>query len=305
MTLNQLIYFEKVAEIENMGLAANLLHIAQPSLSISISNLEKELNLTLFNRVGHKLFLTLDGQQFLAHTKKILAEVQETQIHMRSLSADRDVEVRIGCISPVLYDYLPRNIREFQTHSKIKDIKFDFITDFTPRLIQMLKEGYFDFVLCSRSSDGELGQELVFSERLVLLCPVGAYVPGSWGEILGQTLIDFQEISSFHDELHLLLDRHGLRPVFVHKAPDEESVASLVAHGFGYAICPLVDILEKMNVRIVPLPEPNEDFVRRIYLTQLIRRPPIGNAQKFFEYLRQNSRIIMPPKTLINGVDNL
>ncbi len=53
MTLNQLIYFEKVAEIENMGLAANLLHIAQPSLSISISNLEKELNLTLFNRVGH------------------------------------------------------------------------------------------------------------------------------------------------------------------------------------------------------------------------------------------------------------
>ena len=125
----------------------------------------------------------------------------------------------------------------------------------------------------------------------MLLCPPGAYVPKTWGEIMGVELVDYQEVSSFRDELHLLLDRHGLRPCFVHKAPDEESVASLVAHGFGYAICPLVDILAKMNVQIVSLPEPNDDFVRRVYLTQLIRRPPIGNARKFFEYLAYNSGI--------------
>ena len=43
MTLNQMIYFQKIAELGNMGQAARALSISQPSLSVSISNLEKEL----------------------------------------------------------------------------------------------------------------------------------------------------------------------------------------------------------------------------------------------------------------------
>ncbi len=269
-----------------MGLAADILHISQPSLSISISNLEKELSLTLFNRVGRKLFLTLDGEQLLIHTKKILAEVRDTHAHMLSLSADRQTEVRIGCISPMLYDYLPRSIREFQARTRIKDIKFDFVANHTLILIRMMKDGYFDFILSSRSNDPELSQHLVYSEPLVLLCPPDSYVPGTWPEILEQTLIDIEEISSFHDELHLLLEQHDLHPLFVHKAPDEESIASLVSYGFGYAICPSLKILDKMNVQITPLPAPNEDFVRKVYLTQLLCRPPIGNAKRFFDYLK-------------------
>ena len=186
----------------------------------------------------------------------------------------------------MLYDYLPRSIREFQALTKIKDIKFDFIANHTPILIRMLKEGYFDFILSSHSSDPELSQQLVYSNPLVLLCPPNAYVPKTWNEILEQTLIDFQEISAFHDELHLLLEQHGLHPLFVHKAPDEESIASLVSYGYGYAICPSLNILEKMNIQITPLPTPNEDFARKIYLTQLLYRPPIGNAKQFFDYLK-------------------
>lgn len=291
MTLNQLAYFEKITETGNMGLAASLLHISQPSLSVAISNLEQELKVTLFNRIGRKIFLTTDGQQFLIHVKKILEEVKEAQIHMSSLSADRATEIRIGCISPVLYDYLPRSIQEFQKASKIKDLKFDFIADYTPRLIQMLKDGYFDFILSSRSNDLEINQQLTSSEPLVLLCPPSAYVPKTWEEILKLTLIDFQEVSSFHYELHMLLDQHKLQPKFVHKAPDEESVASLVSHGYGYAISPLLNIFEKMNLQITPLPEPNEDFIRGIYLTQLLYRPPIGNAKKFFDYLKTHSNL--------------
>ena len=291
MTLNQLTYFEKIAEVGNMGLAASLLHVAQPSLSISISNLENELNVTLFNRVGRKLFLTLDGEQFLVHAKRILWEVREAQIHMRSLSTDREIEIRIGCISPVIHEYLPKSIKDFQEASNIKNLKLDFMINHTEHLIQKLKDGYFDFLLCSHSNDPELYQQLIFSEPLVLLCPPGSYVPKTWDEILQQTLIDFQEVSSFHDELHLLLAKHQIQPVFVHKAPGEESIGSLVSHGYGYAICPLVNILKKMDLQITPLPEPNEDFIRGIYLTQLLRRPPIGNAKQFFEYLRVNSKI--------------
>ena len=61
MTLNQLLYFQKIAAMGNMGKAAKALHISQPSLSVSISNLEKELNLSLFHRNGHNLELSAEG----------------------------------------------------------------------------------------------------------------------------------------------------------------------------------------------------------------------------------------------------
>ena len=60
MTLNQLLYFQKIAAMGNMGKAAKALHISQPSLSVSISNLEKELNLSLFHRNGHNLELSAE-----------------------------------------------------------------------------------------------------------------------------------------------------------------------------------------------------------------------------------------------------
>lgn len=291
MTLNQLIYFEKIAETESVGLAASVLHISQPSLSISLSNLEKELNVTLFNRIGRKLFLTQNGEQFLIHTKKILAEVRDAKNHMQFISADKEKQIRIGCISPVLYDYLPLRIKEFQETLKNQEIKVDFITDHTSQLLPMLKDGYFDFLLCSKSEDSTIYQELIFSEPLVLLCPPGAYIPKTWEELLEQKLIGFHQRSAFHYELHSLLIKNGMQPSYIHIAPSEQSVASLVAHGYGYAICPLVKLLENMNIQIAPLPEPHEGFERGVFLTQLINRPPLGVAKRFLEYLRKHSGI--------------
>ncbi|HQO95375.1 MAG TPA: LysR family transcriptional regulator, partial [Sedimentibacter sp.] len=54
MTLQQLHYFRVLAKVENYTKAAGILHIAQPSLSYSISQLESELNIKLFERHGKK-----------------------------------------------------------------------------------------------------------------------------------------------------------------------------------------------------------------------------------------------------------
>ena len=52
MTLNQLIYFCRLAETEHYGQAAKALYISQPSLSKSIGLLEEELKVSLFERRG-------------------------------------------------------------------------------------------------------------------------------------------------------------------------------------------------------------------------------------------------------------
>lgn len=286
MTLNQLLYFEKITETQNMGRAAKLLHISQPSLSIALSNLEKELNVELFNRIGHRLLLSNEGEQFLVHVKKILREVRDAELHMQSLSADRNLQIRIGCLVPVLYDYLPRLIHDFLALPENHLLKIDFTTNNTSKLIPMLKEGYFDYIICSKQDDPELIQTELISEPYVLLCPPGAQVPTTWNDILAQNLIGFQQTAAAHHEIHTALVQQDIQPTYVYRAPDEESIASLVSHGLGYGIVPKVQALENFNLQIVPLPDTGIAFVRKIYLTQLINRPAIGAAKRFLNYLK-------------------
>lgn len=60
MTLQQLTYLVKVAECGNITEAAEQLYISQPSMSTAISNLEKEMGITAFNRTKKGVTVTRD-----------------------------------------------------------------------------------------------------------------------------------------------------------------------------------------------------------------------------------------------------
>lgn len=64
MNLTQLKYFTEVVKTMNMTKAATKLHVAQPSISRSIRELENELGVSLFIRQGKKLILTAQGNYF-------------------------------------------------------------------------------------------------------------------------------------------------------------------------------------------------------------------------------------------------
>lgn len=84
MNLSQLYYFRKLAELEHYGKASEELFITQPSLSNSIGNLEKELGVPLFERVGRNVRLTSYGAEFNEHVCVALSEIDKA---MRSYEA--------------------------------------------------------------------------------------------------------------------------------------------------------------------------------------------------------------------------
>lgn len=285
MTLNQMIYFQKIAQLGNMGRAARVLNISQPSLSVAISNLEKELNLSLFLRDGRKLTLSAEGRQFLAHVEGILADVQEAQLHMQSLSANRDIMIRVGCISPLMLEALPRTVRAFLSKPGNSHMKVDFRTDNTSTLITRLRDGYCDFLICSLSKEEDLIQTELSAEPYVLLSPPGREVPQTWDGLFSQDVIGFQEQTRAFSEIQEMLGEYDVTSVYTHNAPDEASIAALVSYGFGYGIVPKVPLLKNYDLQISPLPSPNGSLTRRIYLTRLVNRPPVGAAKRFVKYL--------------------
>ena len=73
MNSKKLKYIITIAELKSISKAANELFISQPSLSSILSNLEKELGVTLFNRSTSPLSLTYAGEKYIKIAKEILS----------------------------------------------------------------------------------------------------------------------------------------------------------------------------------------------------------------------------------------
>ena len=70
LDLRQLRYFIAVAEQENVGRAAELLHISQSPLSRQIRQLEDQLGVLLFERVKKRVRLTQEGRDLLGEAPR-------------------------------------------------------------------------------------------------------------------------------------------------------------------------------------------------------------------------------------------
>ena len=64
MTLQQLRYLVEISKCQSITLAAQRLFIAQPSLSKSIKDLEKEFDITILERTRHGVSFTVEGLEF-------------------------------------------------------------------------------------------------------------------------------------------------------------------------------------------------------------------------------------------------
>ena len=83
MDTRQLRHFRAVAETLHFGRAAEQLGMTQPPLSQSIIALERELGAPLFVRTKRQVALTPFGEQWLAHVKTALEELEEFFIGFR------------------------------------------------------------------------------------------------------------------------------------------------------------------------------------------------------------------------------
>ncbi|MGN0536630.1 MAG: LysR family transcriptional regulator [Acutalibacteraceae bacterium] len=71
MTLQQLHYAITISETGSLNKAAEILYVAQPSLTGSMQELEKELGITIFHRSGRGVSLTNDGLEFITYARQV------------------------------------------------------------------------------------------------------------------------------------------------------------------------------------------------------------------------------------------
>ena len=88
MELIQIRYFITAAQFQNLSRAASVLHVTQPALSKSISKLESELGVRLFDRSGKKVTLNKNGEQFLKYAINSIQELDDAVTAVNSQVPD-------------------------------------------------------------------------------------------------------------------------------------------------------------------------------------------------------------------------
>ena len=96
MELRHLRYFVSVAETASVSKAALRVHISQPALSRQIRDLETELGLRLFDRVGRRIRLTAEGQDLLERSRDVLARADAIGERARDLTTGAAGRLRVG-----------------------------------------------------------------------------------------------------------------------------------------------------------------------------------------------------------------
>ena len=86
MELLQLYYFKALAEREHLTQTAQSLMIAAPTLSATISRLEKELGVKLFDRVGRNIQLNENGRILLKYVNEMFNAMQNARTELRDLN---------------------------------------------------------------------------------------------------------------------------------------------------------------------------------------------------------------------------
>ena len=134
MTLQQLRYVITVAQKGTISEAAKELFISQPSLTNAIRELEKEMNITIFNRTNKGVAVSTEGEQFLGYARQVLEQANLLESAYKTSVRDKQrfsvstqhyafvVNAFVDLIKELPQNEYDFSIRETQTYEIIDDV---------------------------------------------------------------------------------------------------------------------------------------------------------------------------------------
>lgn len=268
MNLSHLRYFVQLAKTGHYTRTAEQLYITQPSLSHAISQMEHELGVPLFEKAARGVTLTQFGQQFLESVQQSLSILDES-VHYLQQCAKGSGIIRLGLLRTLGVDYVPKLASEYIKLHPERKIEFTFQTGITSELLDKLKRREFDLVFSSKAPDEyNLTSLPVTHQDLVLIVPANHPLSArhtiELSEILDEPFIQFSHGSGLRYVVDGLFKSIDAAPTTAYETQEDQVVAGMVAHGFGIAIVPYMDMLLRLNVKILQIARPNPD--RKFFL---------------------------------------
>ena len=282
MNLFYLRYFVTLARVKHYTRAAEQLCITQPSLSHAISQLENELGVPLFEKSGRNTTLTRFGEEFLVCAEHTLSTLDAGVSSIRK-SARGEGLSRLGFLRTLGVEFIPRLAAGFLKKNAELDIHFTFHTGVTQHLLEGLAARKYDLIFCSEPLEKEnLTVIPIQKQDLVLITPKDHPLASRNDIDLEETLlyphIFFDKSSGIRNVVDRMFSQIGRQPEIAYETEEDQVIAGLVAQKFGIALVPYMDLLLKLDVKILSIRSPSCERAifmindNRIYMPPAVKR---------------------------------
>jgi DNA-binding transcriptional LysR family regulator len=263
MQFQQLQYFVAVAETRHFTRAADLVHVAQPSLSQQIKALERELGADLFLRARGNITLTDAGEALLPLARRILADADTARHEVLELVQLRSGRIRLGATPSLCTGLLPDVLRAF--HDRYPGIRLLIEEGGSHDLVRELARGALDLalvVLPLPTPSPALTTVELLREDLVVVSSPEAPAPGRGrtvriSDLEGERLVMFRHGYDLRELTVAACRTEGFEPDFAVEGGEMDAVLGFVRAGLGVAVVPrMVATKSGRGLRVTPLARP-------------------------------------------------
>src|SRR3954447_8214965 len=237
--------FAAVAEELHFGRAARSLHMTQPPLTQAIAQLERLLEVRLFERTKRSVSLTPAGSALLPQVHELLARARALPAQARAAAGGELGRLRIAFVSTVGFALLPQWLRAFR--ARHPQVQMELIEATGDVQVEAFARGEIDagFMLHSPGFAPQgLEHRAVAREPLVLAVPeahpFADAVRLALPQVLTEPLVIFPRriVPSLHDAVLGMYHVAGRDPRIVQEAIQMQTIVNLVSAGLGIAWVP-------------------------------------------------------------------
>lgn len=297
MNMEQIEAFIFVALTGSFSKTAELLYLSQPTVSMRIKALETSMGCKLFQRTGHTISLTKEGDLFLPYAKNILHMLQEGQQAIQRSYGDVEGELVISTVFVAAFYILPDLVEQFQ--KQYPKIKLTILTGHSHQVLDMVLNHEVAFGIAREVTHPQINRIQLMSDDMVLaIYPEHSFVSRqevSIEEVARERLILFNRGSLDWKLISTAFSHHQLQNNVVMEVDNIEVVKRMVKQKLGIAFLPRFSIQkdlsagELLEVTVHSLPQINRNF-ELIYLKDT---PFHGIMRTFIDFLMQ-SKVLQP-----------
>lgn len=310
MRIEQLQSFLAIAETGSFQQAARICDCTQSTISRQLQSLEDDLGISLFHRHQHAK-LTVGGEKFLPHARKICQEWTLARAAIADLLAGNQPELCVAAIHSVCAHFLPPILQEF--YRRYPQIQLRVTALGSDRALKVLKDGLVDIAIVMDNPLFTASSDLVvrnlYRESIEILMsaqhPLTRYDRVPWAELVKYPQVVFKDGYGMQRLVREQFHKQGceLRPVLELNTLD--AFRGVVRQGEPIALLPKsasIDIASDptLTVREIEATTTNDrlnsdDFSRQVILVtsrDRLQLPPIAFFCDLVEQQLATPRIV-------------
>ena len=260
MDLRQLRYFKTIVDQRSISKAAEVLHMAQPPLSMLLRQLEERYGMPLIKRYRQKWEITQAGQMLYDHATQMLQQMEMFDVKMDYMTQGEVGQLRIGVSSSCLH-LVGNTIRIFtQTYPKVQ---LQIIKGDSANLERMLFANEIDMAIILAPENMEHYESISLQSS-----PFALAIPNVWYEQLAESPFSIQQIKEYPfvsleamegysmlENIMSHLEEYNIPLNIVAKCKDMSVAQYLVAQKVGISILPKIQLGYFDEVCFVDLPD--------------------------------------------------